>query len=74
MMGGMNTNIADSFKNGINMEGFQKMKSIYDSINVPTCELEDAANLCVTFTSGAGIGIVNGSCISADNGWTSIVS
>lgn len=73
MMGGMETNISDSLKTGINMEGYQKMSSILDAVKVPMVELDDAANLCVTVASGKGFGIVNGTCISADNGWSSIV-
>ncbi|KAJ5239910.1 hypothetical protein N7468_004529 [Penicillium chermesinum] len=73
MMGGMNTNIGDNMKSNMNMEGYQKLHDILGSIKVPTCEVEDAANLCVTLVSGKGMGIVNGACLAADNGWTSIV-
>ncbi|KAJ5108358.1 Glucose/ribitol dehydrogenase [Penicillium angulare] len=72
MMGGMHTNIFESMQSGLNVEGFQKAAAIREAIGVPLCEVDTAAELCLNLTAGKGFGIVNGACIAADNGWTSI--
>ncbi|KAJ5717956.1 Glucose/ribitol dehydrogenase [Penicillium malachiteum] len=74
MMGGMHTNIFEAAQNGLNMEGFQKANAVREALNLPLCEVDTAADLCLNLTTGKGFGIVNGACIAADNGWTSFVS
>ncbi|KAJ5634655.1 Glucose/ribitol dehydrogenase [Penicillium herquei] len=74
MMGGMHTNIFETAQNGLNMEGFQKANAVREALNLPLCEVDTAADLCLNLTTGKGFGIVNGACIAADNGWTSFVS
>ncbi|KAJ5683435.1 hypothetical protein N7462_006600 [Penicillium macrosclerotiorum] len=73
MMGGMQTNIADVFKSGLHMEGYQKMNSIYEAVNAPFCDLDEAAGFCLNLTYGKGASIINGACIAVDNGWTCVV-
>jgi NAD(P)-dependent dehydrogenase (short-subunit alcohol dehydrogenase family) len=73
MMGAMDTNVADAFKTGINVEGHQKMKAVFDSINAPYCDLEEVAGFCTSMTYGKGASIINGACIAVDNGWTCVV-
>lgn len=73
MMGAMNTNIADVFKTGMHMEGYQKMNSVYESIKAPACDLDEVAGFCVNLTYGPGASVINGACIAIDNGWTCVV-
>lgn len=73
MMGGMMTNIFEPVQANLNMEGFQKMNSVREALNLPLCEVDTAADLCLNLTVGKGFGIVNGACIAADNGWSSFV-
>ena len=74
MMGGMQTNISDAMKNGLNMEGYQKLNAVLEAVKTPMCDVDEAADLCLNLTCGKGFGIVNGACLAADNGWTAIVS
>lgn len=73
MMGGMVTNIADAFKTGIHMEGYQKMTSIHEAIQAPHVDVDEVAGFCVNMTYGKGAGQINGATIAIDNGWTSVV-
>ncbi|KAJ5132383.1 hypothetical protein N7448_006541 [Penicillium atrosanguineum] len=73
MMGAMQTNVADAFKTGINMEGYQKMNTIFESIKAPYCDLEEVAGFCTSMTYGKGASIINGACIAMDQGWTATV-
>lgn len=73
MMGAMQTNVADAFKTGMNMEGYQKMNAIFEAIQTPYCDLEEAATFCTAMTYGKGTSIINGACIAMDHGWTSTV-
>jgi NAD(P)-dependent dehydrogenase (short-subunit alcohol dehydrogenase family) len=73
MVGGMNTNIADAFKTGMHMEGYQKMASILESIQTPLMDVDEVAAFCLNLTYGKGAGQINGATIAVDNGWTSIV-
>ncbi|KAJ5924335.1 hypothetical protein N7466_008522 [Penicillium verhagenii] len=73
MMGAMNTNIADAMRSGCNMEGMKRCTSALQAIGLPFCDLEDAAELSLYLAGGKGFGIVNGGCISADNGWSAMV-
>ncbi|KAJ5989024.1 hypothetical protein N7481_004234 [Penicillium waksmanii] len=73
MMGGMNTNIADVFKNGMNMEGYQKFSSVYEAVKAPMCDVDEVAGLCTNLTYGKGASIINGACIAVDNGWSCVV-
>lgn len=70
MMGGMQTNIAEAFQSGVNIEGMNRCTAAMKALQIPLCELEDAAELSLYLAGGKGIGIVNGGCISGDNGWT----
>lgn len=73
MMGAMNTNVGDAFKTGINVEGHRKMNTVYESINVEPCNLNEVAGFCTSITYGKGASIINGACIAVDNGWTCVV-
>ncbi|KAJ5212103.1 uncharacterized protein N7498_003749 [Penicillium cinerascens] len=73
MMGAMQTNVADAFKTGLNMEGYQKMNTVFESIKAPYCDLEEVAGFCTSMTYGKGASIINGACIAVDNGWTCVV-
>lgn len=72
-MGAMNTNVADAFKTGINMDGYQKLNTILESIKAPPCDLDEVAGFCTSMTYGKGTSIINGACIAVDNGWTCVV-
>ncbi|KAJ5235700.1 uncharacterized protein N7469_004868 [Penicillium citrinum] len=73
MMGGMNTNIADVFQNGVNMDGMQKFKSVFEAVNAPMCDVNEVAGFCTSLTYGKGASIINGACIAVDNGWSCVV-
>ena len=73
MMGAMETNIADAFKTGMNMDGYHKMNDLYKATQAPVCELDSVADLCVSLTFAKGAGLVNGACISVDRGWSGIL-
>ncbi|KAJ5103965.1 hypothetical protein N7532_004494 [Penicillium argentinense] len=73
MMGGMQTNISDVFKTGLNMDGFQRFNSVYEAINAPLCDLDEVAGFVTNLTYGKGASIINGSCISVDNGWSCVM-
>ncbi|KAJ6011564.1 Glucose/ribitol dehydrogenase [Penicillium sp. IBT 35674x] len=70
MMGGMRTNIFESIQSGVNVDGMNRCTAAMKALQIPLCELEDAAELSLYMAGGKGVGIVNGGCISADNGWT----
>ena len=73
MMGAMNTNIADVFKTGMHMEGYQKMNAVYEAVQAPACDLDEVAGFCTNLTYGKGSSVINGACIALDNGWTAVV-
>lgn len=73
MMGAMHTNVVDAFKTGLNMEGYQKMNTIFESIKAPYCDLEEVASFCTSLTYGKGASIINGACIAVDQGWSATV-
>lgn len=73
MLGGMNTNIADVFSNGMNMDGYQKFNSVYEAVNAPMCDVNEVAGFCTNLTYGKGASIINGACIAVDNGWSCVV-
>ncbi|KAJ5155368.1 hypothetical protein N7492_008171 [Penicillium capsulatum] len=73
MMGAMDTSIGDAFRTGIHMEGYQKMKTWYEAVNPPMCDLDEVAGFCVNLTYGKGSWVMNGSCIAVDNGWSCVV-
>ncbi|KAF7713744.1 PKS/NRPS-like protein biosynthetic cluster [Penicillium ucsense] len=73
MMGAMQTNIADVFKTGMNMEGYQRMNAVYEAVQAPACDLDEVAGFCTNLTYGKGSSVINGACIALDNGWTAVV-
>ncbi|KAJ5761160.1 hypothetical protein N7520_008316 [Penicillium odoratum] len=73
MMGSMPTNIADSMRTGLNVDNLQRVTGILGALRVPLCELEECAELSLQLAGGKGFSIVNGVCISADNGFTAVV-
>ncbi|KAJ5922404.1 Glucose/ribitol dehydrogenase [Penicillium verrucosum] len=73
MMGGMETNIVDAFSAGMHTEGYEKMINVYDSIQAPYVDVNEAAGFCVNMTYGKGAGQINGATIAIDNGWSSVV-
>ncbi|RJE27606.1 NAD dependent epimerase/dehydratase family [Aspergillus sclerotialis] len=72
VMGGMETNIADSFKTGMNTEGYQKTNELLKAVNIPLCDVDRAAELCTSLTFGKGTSLVNGACIPVDHGWSAV--
>ncbi|KAJ5520362.1 Glucose/ribitol dehydrogenase [Penicillium fimorum] len=73
MMGGMDTNIVDAFKSGMNMEGYEKLVGILKGIQAPHVDVNEVAGFCVNMTYGKGASQINGATIAIDNGWTSVV-
>ncbi|KAJ5624433.1 Glucose/ribitol dehydrogenase [Penicillium lagena] len=73
MMGGMQTNIADSLKTGMNMDGYGLAAPILEAVKAPLVDLDEVAGFCLNMTYGKGASVINGACISLDNGWTGMV-
>ena len=71
-MGAMETNIADAFKAGMNMEGYQKLNELLTALKIPSCDVELVADICTALTFGKGMGLINGACIPVDQGWSGI--
>jgi NAD(P)-dependent dehydrogenase (short-subunit alcohol dehydrogenase family) len=73
MMGGMETNIVDAFRNGMHAQGMEKMKTIFEAIQAPHVDVNEVAGFCVNMTYARGASQINGATIAIDNGWTSVV-
>lgn len=73
MMGGMQTNIADALKTGMNMDGYGLSAPILEAVKAPLCDLDEVAGFCLNMTYGKGASVINGACIALDNGWTGMV-
>ncbi|KAI7634834.1 hypothetical protein KC319_g15608, partial [Hortaea werneckii] len=69
MAGGMNTNIASAFMNGLNMEGLKTMRKTFPEEHYRTVSTEKIAKL-VSYLCSDDAEIVNGACWTADGGWT----
>ncbi|KAI7362022.1 putative short chain dehydrogenase/oxidoreductase [Hortaea werneckii] len=69
MAGGMNTNIASAFMNGLNMEGLKTMRKTFPEEHYRTVSTEKIAKL-VSYLCSEDAEIVNGACWTADGGWT----
>merc|ERR1712014_32042 len=69
MAGGMNTNIASAFMNGLNMEGLRTMRKTFPEEHYRTVSTEKIAKL-VSYLCSDDAEIVNGACWTADGGWT----
>ncbi|KAJ5638949.1 uncharacterized protein N7484_006811 [Penicillium longicatenatum] len=72
MMGGMQTNISDAMASSFNMEGMKRATAVIQALKIPLCELEEATEFSLHLAGRKGFGIVNGTCIAADNGWTAM--
>lgn len=73
MMGGMQTNISDALKSGMNMDGYGLAAPILEAVKAPMCDLDEVAGFCLNMTYGKGASVINGACIALDNGWTGMV-
>ncbi|OTA36605.1 hypothetical protein BTJ68_02876 [Hortaea werneckii EXF-2000] len=69
MAGGMNTNIASAFMNGLNMEGLKTMRKTFPEEHYRIVSTEKIAKL-VSYLCSDDAEIVNGACWTADGGWT----
>lgn len=70
--GGMDTNIGDAIRTGINVEGYQKAKELLDALKMPLCDVERVAEVCASVTFDKGMSVVNGACIPVDHGWAGV--
>ncbi|KAJ5555332.1 Glucose/ribitol dehydrogenase [Penicillium sp. DV-2018c] len=73
MMGAMETNIVDAFRNGMNEEGCKKLRTVLEAIEAPAVDVNEVAGFCVNMTYGKGASQINGATIAIDNGWTAVV-
>lgn len=67
MPGAMETNIADSLKSGVNMDGYAIMEKTR-AVGGPMVDVGNVARTIVHLMSDYADGI-NGACITADGGW-----
>lgn len=70
MCGGMDTNIVDAFKTGVNAEGLQKACAQSDLMNPGNCDVKEVAEVCLWLT---GAEVINGACIPVDKGWSGML-
>ncbi|KAF9884526.1 hypothetical protein FE257_001714 [Aspergillus nanangensis] len=68
MMGGMQTNIQDAFMSGINQDGMARVQKLFATAEVPMCDLDQVAEVCLTVASSQGMKLINGTCIPVDHG------
>ncbi|KAJ5864935.1 Glucose/ribitol dehydrogenase [Penicillium soppii] len=73
MMGGMETNITDALRSGVNVHGMKKVMTVLEAIQAPHVDVNEVAGFCVNLTYGRGASQINGATIAIDNGWTSVV-
>lgn len=71
MPGGMHTNIATAFAQGINQEGQVAAMACFQAAKAPIIPLEEAARLAVFLASDDSIAL-SGSCVTVDKGFTSL--
>lgn len=69
MPGGMATNIASAFAAGINQTGYEVVMRQQGATESPTCPLDQVGKVAA-FVCSDGAGVINGSQVSADSGWS----